>query len=161
MDLGGAIAAQGRIDQDRLTAMLAHPYFDKPPPKSLDRNDFGGLSDDGLPDDGLALADGAATLTAFTAEAVRRALEHMAAPPGRWLVGGGGRHNATLMASLAERLGVSVDPVEAVGWRGDALEAEAFAFLAVRSLRGLALSLPSTTGVGEAMPGGVLHPAGG
>jgi anhydro-N-acetylmuramic acid kinase len=151
-DEGGRIAAAGRIDRDRLARLLANPYFDRPPPKSLDRNDF-------PPDavEGLSLEDGAATLAAFTIESVAAARRHLATEPRRWLVTGGGRHNGTLMAGLRAALGVPVDPVEAVGWDGDALEAQAFGFLAVRSLHGLPLSLPSTTGVPEPMTGGVLH----
>ena len=91
-----------------------------------------------------------------------RALDHLPAAPVRWLVTGGGRRNPALMAALAERLEAPVQPVEAVGWDGDALEAQAFAYLALRSLDGLALSLPGTTGVARPMPGGVVHraPAG-
>jgi anhydro-N-acetylmuramic acid kinase len=149
-DEGGRIAASGRVDAARLRLLLDHPYFPRLPPKSLDRNAFppGIVA-------GLALADGAATLAAFTIASVALARAHMAAPPARWLVTGGGRHNATLMRGLAEALGVPVDPVEQVGWQGDVLEAQAFAFLAVRSLRGLPLSLPGTTGVPGPMPGGV------
>lgn len=148
-DDGGRLAAQGRVDAGRLAALLAHPYFDRPPPKSLDRHAF---TLDAV--EGLAPADGAATLLAFTVGAVARAAP--SASPRRWLVAGGGRHNAALMVALGTALG-QVDPVEAVGWDGDALEAQAFAFLAVRSLRGLPLSLPGTTGVPSPMPGGVLH----
>ena len=78
----------------------------------------------------------------------------MPAPPGRWLVSGGGRHNSAIMAALAARLPGNVEPVEAVGWDGDALEAQAFAYLAVRVARGLPTSLPSTTGVPRATSGG-------
>ena len=102
----------------------------------------------------LRAADGAATLTAFTARAVASALPLLPAPPRRWLVCGGGRHNPALMRMLRGRPGAPVEAVEAVGWRGDFLEAEAFAFLAVRSLRGLPLSLPSTTGAPRPQPGG-------
>jgi anhydro-N-acetylmuramic acid kinase len=107
--------------------------------------------------DGLSPADGAANLTALTAATVAAAVTHLPAAPRRWLVTGGGRRNPVLMAMLADRLGVSVDVVEVAGWRGDALEAEAFAFLAVRSLRGLPLSLPSTTGVPAPCRGGRVH----
>ena len=107
----------------------------------------------------MSPADGAATLAAFTVEAVVAAVRRVPAVPARWLVGGGGRRNATLLEGLRRRLAVPVDPVEAVGWDGDALEAEAFAFLAVRSLRGLPLSLPRTTGVPRPMTGGRLWPA--
>ena len=157
-DADGRIAAAGTADAGRLAALLAHPYFDRPPPKSLDRNAFPLAAVEGL-----SLPDGAATLAAFTARSVARAREHLiaepgGAPPRRWLVGAGGRRNATLMRLLQQALAPApVEPVEAVGWDGDALEAQAFAFLAVRSLRGLPLSLPGTTGVPRPMPGGVLH----
>jgi anhydro-N-acetylmuramic acid kinase len=151
-DEGGSLAARGRVDELRLAALLAHPFFDAVPPKSLDRNSF---AVDMLA--GLSLEDGAATLAAFTVASVARAREHLPQAPMRWLVAGGGRHNAKLMAGLQHALQVPVDPVEAVGWDGDALEAQAFGFLAVRTLDGLPLSLPTTTGVPHPMPGGVRH----
>ena len=154
MDADGALAAAGRVQENALAALLDLSYFDRPPPKSLDRLDF-----DPAPVRGLSAADGAATLTAFTAQSVALALRFLPQPPRRWLVCGGGRHNPSLMQSLREALQVAVDPVEAVGWRGDAIEAEAFGFLAVRSLLGLPLSLPSTTGVATPTRGGVLHKA--
>ncbi|AWK87947.1 anhydro-N-acetylmuramic acid kinase [Azospirillum thermophilum] len=153
-DAGGALAARGRVAEGALTTLMAHPYFDRPAPKSLDRDAF-----DPAPVAGLPAEDGAATLTAFTAASVARIVPHLPQAPVRWLVCGGGRHNATLMAMLAERLGVPVDAVEAEGWDGDALEAQAFAYLAVRSRKGLALSLPATTGVPRPMTGGRFHPA--
>ncbi len=107
----------------------------------------------------LSAADGAATLTAFTAAAVARASAHLPTAPLRWLVTGGGRHNPVLMAALAARLKAPVAPVEAVGWDGDALEAQAFAYLALRALDGLPLSLPGTTGVARPVTGGVRHRA--
>ncbi len=151
-DADGAIAASGQVDAERLAALLDHDYFARPAPKSLDRNDFPVSRVDGL-----GLADGAATLAAFTVQSVARARGLLPRPPRRWLVTGGGRHNRTLMAGLAAALGVPVEPVEAVGWQGDALEAQAFAYLAVRSLRGLPLSLPTTTGAPRPLTGGVLH----
>lgn len=152
MDRDGAISAGGQADAAVLAQLMAMPYFAAPPPKSLDRLDF---ALDAVR--GLSAADGAATLAAFTAEAVARALEFLPEAPRRWLVCGGGRHNPTLMALLQQVLQAPVEPVEAVGWRGDAIEAEAFAFLAVRSLLNLPLSVPGTTGVAAPMPGGVLH----
>ena len=154
LDHDGGLARSGTVDSSALNALLAHPYFDARPPKSLDRNAF-----DPAPVSGLSAGDGAATLVAFTAEAVRRALAHVPAAPLRWLVTGGGRHNLALMATLGERLGAPCEPVEAVGWQGDALEAQAFGYLAVRSRRGLALSLPRTTGVPHPVSGGIFHPA--
>lgn len=152
-DANGAVAARGRIDTDRLAAWLEHPYFAVQPPKSLDRDDFASVL---RSLEGVGTDDGAATLSAFTAHAVALALSFFAAPPHRWLVCGGGRHNPTLMRMIADRVVAPVVPVETVGWRGDYLEAEAFAFLAVRSLRGLPLSLPTTTGVARPQPGGRL-----
>jgi anhydro-N-acetylmuramic acid kinase len=149
-DKGGAIAATGTVFEDVLTSMLDLPWFDLAPPKSLDRADFSGQ-----PARGLSLADGAATLTAFTAETIRLALGHVPRLE-RLLVTGGGRHNPTLMKMIAERTGVPTEPVEAVGWNGDALEAEAFAWLAVRTAAGKDISWPETTGVPVAMTGGVL-----
>jgi anhydro-N-acetylmuramic acid kinase len=153
-DLDGALARAGYVDEAHIARFLQHPYFAKRPPKSLDRDDFA----DAAPAD-LSLEDGAATLTEMIAAAIARAGEHFPAPVWQWLVTGGGRKNPALMAALARRLAVPVYPVEAVGWDGDALEAQAFAYLAVRSLKGLSLSLPSTTGVPQPMPGGRLFRA--
>ncbi|MDF2095988.1 anhydro-N-acetylmuramic acid kinase [Aquibaculum arenosum] len=151
-DLDGALAAAGRVDRQALASLLNHPYFDTRPPKSLDRDAF-----DPTPVEKLSSEDGAATLAAFTVESVVRALDHFPAPPRRWLVTGGGRRNPVLMRWLAERLGAAVEPVEALGWNGDALEAEAFAYLAARSLAGLPLSLPGTTGVPSPTTGGRIY----
>lgn len=150
-DADGAISAQGQVQQDRLAAMCDQPWFAQIGPKSLDRDDFSAA-----PVQGLSLADGAATLAAFTAETVRLALDTLPLPLSRLLITGGGRHNPTLMRMIAERTGLAVDPVEAMGWRGDSMEAEAFGWLAVRALRGLPLSWPETTGTPEPLSGGVL-----
>ncbi|MSO71345.1 MAG: anhydro-N-acetylmuramic acid kinase [Alphaproteobacteria bacterium] len=153
-DRDGALASAGMIDRAALAQLLAHPYFQRRPPKSLDRNAFGVAELDRL-----STADGAATLTAFTAAAVAAARAHFTAPPRRWLVGGGGRRNPALMRAMAAALAAQVDPVEAVGWDGDALEAHAFAYLAIRSVQGLPYSFPGTTGVKAPMTGGRLHKA--
>ena len=130
---------------------MAHPYFRRPAPKSLDRLDFGrALAASGV--EGLSAADGAATLVAFTAASV--AAGGLPGPVKRWLVTGGGRHNPTIMAALRDRLGVPVEAVESVGWDGDALEAQCFGYLAARVVAGLPLSFPGTTGVPAAMKGG-------
>lgn len=154
-DRNGALAAQGRVDEAALERLLGDPYFSAPPPKSLDRNAF---DSDALA--ALSDADGAATLVAFTAQAVALGLNLYSEKARRLLVTGGGRHNPSLVAALAERTELIVEPVETIGWRGDALEAEAFAYLAVRSLNGAVLSLPDTTGVRQPQCGGVLHRAG-
>ncbi len=152
-DANGALAATGTPDQALLARLLSHPYFAAPAPKSLDRNDFHAWAAAvaALPD-----AAGAATLAEFTIASVVASLHQVPSPPSRWLVCGGGRHNAHFMRRLRETLSVEVDPVEAVGWHGDFIEAECFAYLAVRSQRGLPLSLPTTTGTPRPMPGGEL-----
>lgn len=148
-DLDGAAAAAGRVADEALAAMLDRSWFDLKPPKSLDRHDF---SLD--PVRGLSLEDGAATLTAFTAETVRVGLRHVPIPPVRLLVTGGGRHNPTLMRLLGQRTGLPVAPVEAAGWDGDAIEAQAFAYMAVRVLDHRPTSFPGTTGVPQSTGGG-------
>lgn len=151
-DEGGAAAAAGRVDESVLAEMMAHPFFAAPPPKSLDRNDFVSSLWQGL-----SAEDGAATLTAFTVRGVLRAAEHLPQKPQRWIVSGGGRLNAEIMHGLRSGLGVPVNPIEDIGFDGDAIEAEAFAYMAVRSLRGLPISFPGTTGAPREMTGGVLH----
>ena len=149
MDRDGRLARHGKVDEERLNALLAHPYLAAPYPKSLDRFDFGAAMADGL-----GLEDGAATLTAFTAVAVGKALDLLPRRPVRLIVCGGGRRNPVLMDMLRERAAVRCEPAEAVGWRGDAIEAECFAFLATRALRRLPISFPTTTGVPAPMCGG-------
>ncbi|MDQ4135182.1 MAG: anhydro-N-acetylmuramic acid kinase [Pseudomonadota bacterium] len=155
-DEDGRLAAAGNINEELVRAFMDNPFFDRPAPKSLDRNDFHRRAQ-GV--EALSDADGAATLAAFTVESVVAALRHVPGTPKRWLVTGGGRRNGHFMRRLAERLGVPVEPVEAVGWDGDFLEAQCFGYLAVRSHRGLPLSLPTTTGVPHPMPGGELFRA--
>ena len=134
--------------------MLNNNFYAKKPPKSLDRMDFGIAAVEHL-----GAADGAATLTAFTAASIARAREHFPEPATAWIVCGGGRHNPVLMEELRARLDAPVLAAEAVGWRGDFIEAEAFAYLAMRSRRGLPLSLPTTTGVAKPTTGGHFHKA--
>ncbi|MDD2876289.1 MAG: anhydro-N-acetylmuramic acid kinase [Acidiphilium sp.] len=149
-DADGALARSGLADAGRLEMLLEDDYFALPAPKSLDRLHFSARIATATA--GLPAADGAATLAAFTAAAIAAAPLPQA--PKRVLVAGGGRHNQAIMACLRARFAVPVEPVEAVGWDGDALEAQCFGFLAVRVLRGLPLSLPGTTGVGHPMVGG-------
>jgi len=155
-DENGKLAASGTVHETLVAEFMANPFFDRPAPKSLDRQDFHARA---RSVEALSDEDGAATLAAFTIESVVAALRHVPRAPRRWLVTGGGRLNAHFMRRLHERLGVPVDPVEAVGWNGDFLEAQAFGYLAVRSTLGLPLSLPTTTGVPHPMPGGELHRA--
>jgi anhydro-N-acetylmuramic acid kinase len=164
MDPEGSTAASGRVDDDALARLFVDEYFGRAlseyfarvPPKSLDRNAF---RSDVV--EGLSLADGAATLTAFTAAAIGRAREHFPEEPSLWVICGGGRRNRTLMAMLAARVESAVVPAEAAGFDGDAVEAEAWAYLAVRSLKGLPITFPGTTGVASPMPGGELARGGG
>lgn len=153
-DKDGRLAAAGTVDNAVLARLMDNPYFGLVPPKSLDRIDF-----DGTPAEGLTPADGAATLAAFTYGTVALATRHFPQPAKRWIVTGGGRHNPVVMSGLAGALGVPVDPVESVGWDGDALEAQAFAYLAVRSLYRLPLTVPGTTGVPAPLTGGQLFSA--
>jgi anhydro-N-acetylmuramic acid kinase len=150
-DRDGAVARTGQVDQPTLDRLLAHPYFAKPPPKSLDRLDFAAsLKASGI--DALSAADGAATLVAFTAAAV--GIAPLPAPPRHWWVTGGGRRNPAIMAALRARLAAPVDPVETLRWDGDALEAQCFGFLAVRTRFGLPISFPGTTGAVRPLTGG-------
>lgn len=151
-DQDGNLSARGISHEEVVMGMMATSYFDDPPPKSLDRDDFNTQAVRGL-----SAEDGAATLADFIVESVVAAQSHFPSPPEAWYVCGGGRHNATLMRRLRRRMPVLVDPVEVIGMRGDALEAEAFAYLAARSERGLPLSFPETTGCKTPITGGVAH----
>lgn len=150
-DEDGKIAKLGEMDETILKAWINHPYFCAEPPKSLDRNAW---PLENL--ESLSLEDGAATLLAFTVGAILKSGNHLPAPPIRWIVTGGGRHNAFMMDQLAKTLRAEVVSIEDYGLDGDAIEGEAFAFLAARSTLGLPLSVPKTTGVKKPMPGGVL-----
>jgi anhydro-N-acetylmuramic acid kinase len=134
-----------------LARLLAHPFFAKKPPKSLDCRDFLLLL---APQ--LSAADGAATLVAFTARAVAGARAYLSAPPLLWLIAGGGAHNAPLVEAIAALVAEPVMRAEEMGWSGDHLEAEAFAYLAVRSVKKLPLTYPGTTGVKQPLSGGRL-----
>jgi anhydro-N-acetylmuramic acid kinase len=155
-DENGALGATGRVDFDTLAVLMRDPYFDRPAPKSLDRNHFNAAA---TCVERLSDADGAATLGAFTVESTTAALKHVPLAPARWLVGGGGRRNPNLMRRLAERLQVKVEPVEAIGFDGDSIEAQCFAYCALRSRRGWPISFPTTTGAPKPMTGGAFWPA--
>ncbi len=153
-DSGGAIASEGGIVAQVVARYLEKPFFEKSGPKSLDRNDFT-LAEA----QGMDLADGARTLAAVSAEAILKSVEHLPAPPKLWIVCGGGRKNPHIVADLragAARMGAQVALAEDVGMDGDATEAEAWAYLAVRSLAARPLTFPTTTGCDEAVSGGVL-----
>jgi anhydro-N-acetylmuramic acid kinase len=150
VDRNGEHAARGRVDDAVIAALLANPWFDLPFPKSLDRDAFSAG-----PVAGLATEDGAATLAAFTARSIARGV---ARAGGAWriVIAGGGSHNPPLLAMIAEATSTPVVTADELGWSADFLEAEAFAFLAVRSQAGLPLSYPETTGVPRPMQGGVI-----
>lgn len=152
VDRNGAAARAGCVHQGLIDGWLSHPHFALKPPKSLDRNAFSSAVVEGL-----SVEDGAATLAAFTAQSVALSARFFPQAAKRWLVTGGGRLNPVIMDFLRAQLAATVEPVEALGINGDAVEAEAFAYLAVRSLKGLPLTLPTTTGVHGPLTGGVLH----
>lgn len=152
-DADGQISLSGQVNEAALHALLADPYFTKTDPKSLDRQHFSVA-----PVQGLSLSDGAATLAAFTSEAIHKGIVQSGISPERIIVCGGGRKNRAMMERL-EQHGYMVQNADTLGWNGDMLEAEAFAFLAVRSLRGLPLSEPGTTGVTSAVTGGAFYRA--
>jgi len=152
VDEDGAFARTGKVNDVALAKMLSNPFFDRMPPKSLDRLDFGSEAVTELSPE-----DGAATLTAFTAASVARAREHFPEPAATWVISGGGRHNKFLMDQLRVRVSAPVLVAEDAGWNGDAMEADGFAYLAMRSKKGLPLSLPTTTGVKKPLTGGKYH----
>jgi len=151
MDEDGAAALAGRVDEAALKALLAHPYFAAPPPKSLDRNAF-----NAAPVAALSLEDAAATLCAFTAEGILSALAFVPRPPATLVLCGGGARNPALVAALRRRAPCPVRRAEDFGWNSQAIEAQAFAYLAVRSVEGLPLTFPGATGVCEPTTGGRL-----
>jgi anhydro-N-acetylmuramic acid kinase len=152
IDRDGRSALTGKPDRGWIEKALQHPFFSLPPPKSLDRNDFANFGVEGL-----THKDGAATLTAFTASAIARVTAMLPKTPLSWIVVGGGANNPTLMRVLAHQLAPAmVETGNEIGLSGDAIEAQAFAYLAVRSLKGLPLTYPGTTGISEPLSGGLL-----
>ncbi|MGJ8611032.1 MAG: anhydro-N-acetylmuramic acid kinase [Octadecabacter sp.] len=152
-DKDGALAAAGIVDETIIANFLQHPFFFRMPPKSLDRDAFAGLA---AAVENLTDENAAATLTMACAAAVAHGVQACPIPPGQVLVTGGGRHNPALMAMLRTALAMPVVPIETAGFDGDMLEAQAFAYLAVRVAKGLSTSGPATTGVGAAIGGGTV-----
>jgi anhydro-N-acetylmuramic acid kinase len=156
-DMDGRAAAAGRVDEAAVERVLAHPFFARLPPKSLDRNSLRQWVADEGKLDRMSTEDGAATLTAITAAAAAGALKVLPGAPKSWIAAGGGTRNPVMMRMLAQRLGsATIETADAVGWSADALEAQAFAYMAVRSLRGLPITFPGTTGAPKPFPGGVV-----
>lgn len=156
-DENGVEAARGKVNLAILGQFLSQPYFSQPGPKSLDRQTFKPIV---AAVNALSLPDALATLAACTIESAALANDLVPAPATRWLVTGGGRLNITLMKGLQAKLPAPVETIETIGYSGDFLEAQGFGYLAVRSLLGLPLSLPTTTGVPEPMTGGVVYTPG-
>jgi len=154
LDRDGDQAGRGQVNETFVARVLDHPFFAAPYPKSLDRNAFA-FSQIGLPD--FSVADGAATLSALTAASVARVVPHLPAVPRSWIVAGGGSFNPTLMRMLSERLApATVETADQVGWSREALEAQAFAFLAVRTLLEVPITFPKTSGAPRPLTGGVV-----
>jgi anhydro-N-acetylmuramic acid kinase len=151
LDRDSRLALTGTVNRQALAALLSHPFFSAPPPKSLDR---GAFSLDALAD--LSAADGAATLTAFTVAGIAAAARHVPTKPGTWIISGGGTHNPHMMEGLRRVLGPDMMTADIAGFSSDFMEAQAFAYLAARRLRDLPVTFPGTTGVSEASVGGVV-----
>lgn len=151
-DANGKTAAAGHADDLVLKRFLAHEFFKVPSPKSLDRDAFANINVDHL-----SVEDGAATLSLCTVHAIAEAVKLFPSAAREWIVCGGGRQNGFIMTKLKEFLNAEVSSIDKLGLNGDAIEAEAFAYLAVRSVKGLPLSFPTTTGVSEPMTGGRRH----
>ena len=151
-DADGSTAKAGKVNQDALKALLSHPYFKRPPPKSLDRDAFS-LDPVGA----LSLEDGAATLTAFTAKAIGQCMSFLPQPPQSWIASGGGARNPVMLAMISDAVGMKIDAASAIGADGDFVEAQAFAYLAVRALKDWPVTFPGTTGVAKPLTGGVLR----
>ena len=154
LDRDGDQAAKGRIHEEFVAQVLADPFFNRPCPKSLDRNAFA-FANIGLPE--FSVADGAATLSALTAASVARIVPQLPEPPRAWIVAGGGARNPTLMRMLSSRLKpATVETADTVGWSSQSIEAQAFAYLAVRTLNDLPITFPKTTGAPKPLSGGVV-----
>lgn len=151
-DAAGNIALSGKVDEVVLQQLLSHPFFTAPAPKSLDRNAFASRVWEKL-----SVADGAATLTAFTVQSIIKSIAFFPDSPQQWIVAGGGRHNKFLMQQLQRYINAPVSSIDDLGLNGDAIEAEAFGYLAVRSVKGLPISFPTTTGAPQPMTGGKLY----
>ncbi len=150
-DENGRIGGQGQVNQSALSALLAHPYFKAALPKSLDRNTFSRELVVGLADQ-----EAIATLTAFTAGSLSAAAKLLPKPPVLWVIAGGGALNHSLISMISNRVSAKVIIADDLGWPAQLLEAQAWAYLAVRSLKGLALTFPTTTGVRIPMRGGIV-----
>jgi anhydro-N-acetylmuramic acid kinase len=150
-DDNGAIAAKGIVDQTYVTNFLNSPYFLKKYPKSLDRNDFIDIKLENI-----TFENGAATLTEMTIRSIALGVSQCPKKPKAIYVTGGGRHNAYIMKRLAQETNLPVYTTDTLGWNGDAMEAQGFAYMAVRTLLNEPISFPSTTGCPKPTVGGII-----
>lgn len=148
-DRDGHLASAGTVDQETVEEALSAEFFSMPLPKSADRFDF-----DHVDVSGLSAEDGAATLCAVTVEAVYRAVTQLPSMPKTIYVTGGGVHHPVIMKMLEQKF-AEVHTVREMGLNPDTLEAECFAWLAVRHQQGLPLTIPETTGCEAPVAGGV------
>ncbi len=152
-DDGGKIAAGGKVIEEICRRYLSHPYFELPIPKSLDRKDF-----EPLLDDDVSLADGARSLARLTASTIVHSIDQLPSMPAVIVVCGGGALNKVIMSdlqSMAIQIGTKVITAEQAGLSAGAMEAEAFAYLAIRAKLGEPLTYPKTTGCSKPVTGGV------
>ena len=154
MDFDGIWAAKGHVEEKLLAHLMHHPFLEQQPPKTLDRNDFNPLL---RQVEGLSIADGAATLTAFVAHSIASAVRFFPQPPVQWILTGGGTFNPSLVRMIKECIPQKVLIASDLGWDKDSLEAQAYGFLAARSLNSLPITFPGTTGVSEPLSGGLIH----
>ena len=157
-DKDGKLARAGSVNQALLAKWMESRYFAMTPPKSLDRDewDIATLGPLAMTIEQASAEDGAATLTEFTVQSIAAAQRFFPQSVKSWYVCGGGRHNTYMMERLQEELNSPLQPVEALGWNGDATEAEGFAYLAVRALNNQPITFTGTTGVAKPLSGGIL-----
>jgi len=151
-DKDGEISSKGNVQEILVNDLMNHDYFKEMPPKSLDRDAFD-VSSLSM----LSVEDGAATLIAFTVNAIKMAEVMCPDFVKKWYVCGGGAHNPTMMQMLSDELYGDVESISSIGFDGDYVEAEAFAYLAVRKLYNLPITFPGTTGINEPSTGGKVH----
>ena len=156
-DSDGAESAHGTIALTSVNNILSDSWFDLLPPKSLDKNELDKVLTRHIKH--LNPSDKAATLAKLVSSSAKKSMSFFSTPPKALYVCGGGRLNKTIMNGFNQEFGNIICSVDELGWNGDALEAGAFAYLAVRSLKGMSFTWKNTTGVSRATSGGLLsHP---
>lgn len=155
-DKDGSYALAGSADMAWVEQCLRHNYFTIKPPKSIDRDMFSAYIGE-LEDKEMSLEDGAASLSVLTARSLAISAQYYPQEPQGWIISGGGQHNPALLKSLNEAVSGKIIRISELGINGDMVEAECFAYLAVRAKKGLPITYPGTTGVTAPQSGGVLH----